>query len=281
MCLMLIVQVRIRGQKGTKTNFALLDSNNNSAVSAELANQLGIRGPTFSHSCSGIAGCVVEKAENVELEIAGNYKGAEFHKVGEAVTMSKLGLTHCNQYAEEAKRNWPYLKRARLETFVNVVPEVIIGEDHPHLTAHRTIMERRSDEPMVKRTVLGWVLGGRKIGEKSNTSINVCQQLNTEDLEKLMKMNFSLEAFGLPVQESRGSIEDKKALTILEVTSKKENKKWVCGLLWRSSNEELPERKQQAMTRMLSNERRLEKDDRYFNLYHDKMEEHIQKYYIR
>ncbi len=278
-----IVRVKVTGPKGTRRTYALLDSGADTTLIEErLAKAVGISGVKRLKTYRGIVGRVTQVSEIVQFKVCGNFNTARSYDVTDAVTIEKLGLSPYSQDAKEVKRKWPHMKRAKLENFICVVPQLIIGEDNPTLSAHRELLERKPDEPMAKRTALGWVMAGKKIAPgHTDLNVNVCTAGEEENLDSLIRHYFSLDSYGVYPQTTTGSIEDRRALDILEKTVKRVNKQWECGLLWRDENVKLPESRPEALSRLLSNERRMKRDPLFSEMYHAKFAEYEQKGYIR
>ncbi len=77
---------------------------------------------------------------------------------------------------------------------------------------------------MAKRTLLGWVLGGQKLGA-GEMSINLMWSEPERSLDDLLRESFSLDSFGIYCNKSSGSIEDQRAMKILQDTVKKASDK--------------------------------------------------------
>ena len=98
----------------------------------------------------------------------------------------------------------------------------------------------------------------------------------------LVKDSFKTEAFGVKViEEKLHSKEDKQAETILEKTSQRVEDRWETGLLWREATPNLPKSKNMAFKRLEGIERKMDKDSEYAALYCDKIDNYIQKGYVR
>ncbi len=280
---MSIVRIRVKGPAGVRKVYALLDSGaDTTIIESDLAKSLGITGRIIKHQCHVLqSGVINSTASVVKFDVAGAYKNAKYYSIQDAVTIDRMGLSPYSQNAALAKANWTYLRKARLDSFTNVVPQVIIGEDNPFVTAHRELLQRKEDEPMAKRTLLGWVMAGRKLQDEAEDShINVIN-VGNEHLDNLLRSSFSLDSYGIYTQDTVGSVEDRRALEILNSTVKKVKDHWECGLLWRDQNVKLPESRNEAVSRLISNERRMKRDPVFGEMYHKKMDEYIQKDYIR
>ncbi|XP_031356651.1 uncharacterized protein LOC116180680 [Photinus pyralis] len=278
-----IVRVKVTGPKGTKRVYALLDSGSDTTmIESSLANSLGITGKVVSHECRGIFGKITkEKTEKVSFEICGNFKAARKYKLTDVLCVTKIGLSSHTQDAAKVKEKFPFLQRAKLESFKGVSPQILIGEDNPSVTAHREILEESMDKPLAKRTLLGWVLAGKTDTNRNvRSSVNLMQLSENEKLDDLIKLSFSLDSFGVYNDTVAGSVEDRRAVKMLEDTVKKVDGKWECGLLWKSDSVSLPESRHEAFSRLLANERRMKRDPEFCKMYHAKLQEYVDKKYI-
>ncbi len=95
-----------------------------------------------------------------------------------------------------------------------------------------------------------------------------------------MKQSFKPDDFRVKPPASQHSIEDKKALKIMEVTTVKSNGRWTTGLPWKC-NEPFENGKREALNRLWQTERRMKKDTNFTILYSKMIEEYLQKGFIR
>ncbi|XP_048003936.1 uncharacterized protein LOC125240133 [Leguminivora glycinivorella] len=117
--------------------------------------------------------------------------------------------------------------------------------------------------PVASLTRLGWGLHGPDKTTRAAVHFVGHARPKTADDEavELMKQHFDIEALGVSKQLPRAD-PDQRALDILRATCEKtpgENR-YRAGLLWRSDDETLPDNRAQALKRLYSLERKLDRD---------------------
>ncbi|CAL8128201.1 unnamed protein product [Orchesella dallaii] len=183
----------------------------------------------------------------------------------------------------EARNRWPCLRRIKGRSMNAVVPRIIIGSPHRHLTIPREILCSSLGGPVATRTILGWVLEGNLKGNGNGTMYYLNASASELDLtlHNLMKESFKNEDFGIKPLPSRHSLEEKKALQIMESTTIKIDDRWQTGLLWRCEDIKLPDSYSEALNRLCATERRMERDKLFHAAYMNKIDEYRDKGFIR
>ncbi len=283
-----ILPVKIRKPDGSgyvKVH-AFLDSGATcSLMLKSLADDLGLDGEQIgSYQFSGINGetTTVEKAVKLQCEVSGVGAGSKYHKCYGVMTVDAIPLHPYSFDAEEAVKQWPHLKRLLGKSVTRVVPQLIIGNNNATVYPRR-IIGGKDGEPCAVKTVFGWTAGGNFGGDgKGNINYAAGAGEALDDyLHHLIKSSFTVEDFGVKILQSKGSsLDEKRAYRILEETSKKVNTCWEVGLLWREDNITMPDGERDAFTRLLYTERKM-KDPIFKNKYLDKIQEYLQKGYLR
>lgn len=265
--------------------FALLDNGSQSTlVSSTLVTRLGIIGTSNPIILQWPNGDISTEDDSqiVSMNIRGTFNGAKTYTLYDAQTAKKLNLLRQTINREELVAKFPYLQDVEFESFENVCPELLIGENNCLLTVTRQLLHDVQNTPIASRTCLGWTISGNDGRQTPSLSIKIVN-MNTfadEDLHNLVKSSFAIDDSGIKEQPIR-SKEDLKALQFLETKTQNIGGRWQTGLLWRNPNVVLPESRTNAYHRLLSLERKFDKDPELFVKYEVIINSYIEKNYLR
>ncbi|KFD47369.1 hypothetical protein M514_11732 [Trichuris suis] len=103
-----------------------------------------------------------------------------------------------------------------------------------------------SKAPRAVQTPFGWCVIGPLYGlHNTPDKIHVCRiSLSSQDdnLAELVKTQWSIESLGIrKVASEISSVEDKRAMEILQTTTRKINGRYECGMLWKGEIKNLPD----------------------------------------
>ncbi|KAK3754553.1 hypothetical protein QZH41_005587 [Actinostola sp. cb2023] len=139
-------------------------------------------------------------------------------------------------------------------------------------------------QPYATKTPFGWCVAGPseiKDGESKPIALSifefdVSQEVSSVNLERQVEKFWSLEQHGFAnPDESKNSVEDKKALEILQETTKLKDGRYEVGLLWNTKDPHLPNNRTQAERRLRQLKRRFVRDSEFAARYKAVMEEYI------
>lgn len=265
--------------------FALLDNGSQSTlVSATLVKRLGIVGTTNPIILQWPNGDISSEDDSqiVNINIRGTFNGAENHVLINTQTVKKLNLLRQTINRQELVAKWPYLRDIEFESYENVCPEILIGENNCLLTATRELLHDVRNTPIASKTWLGWTISGNDGRQTPNTTpktVNVIS-FTDDDLYNLVKSAFMNDDVGIKDQPIR-SKEDVKAQKILDATTQKIGNRWQTGLLWRNPDVILPESRTNAYHRLLSLERKFDREPELYSKYETIINGYIEKKYLR
>lgn len=154
------------------------------------------------------------------------------------------------------------------------------------------IKQAKRKEPVAVRTVLGWtlygfgvrqlsgnralVLRGTELNEISESKRHKCD----DKLQEIIKHYFSLDSIGILTRRKINTME-RKAEKLLEQHTSKTGNQWQTCLLWKSPNVELPDNYPNALNRLYSLERKLDKNTSFGHMYCQQMNTLIAQGYVR
>ena len=138
-----------------------------------------------------------------------------------------------------------------------------------------------SDEPYAVRFPLGWTLLGPVGPTNPHKEFHVrfVRSLDDNDLLQSQVKRFWLTDFGesLAASEVCMSLEDKRALKIMNETVAKTDGHYQVGLPWRNRPPSIPNNRGLAESRLCSLKRRLLKDEELHRKYNTTMDEYLSK----
>lgn len=175
-------------------------------------------------------------------------------------------------------------------------PTILIGQDNWPLLISKKTISGSWDGPVVSKTMLGWVLHGNigKQLDKRHTHIGrqpdeqfqhyTCHVFLKDDLDllhNLIKSQWSLEAIGVSKIEKALSRQDMRAQQIIDSILRRVKDQLEIGLLWKTDNIVLPQSRHYAYRRLMHIEKNMDKNMTYARPYCNKINEYINKGYLR
>ena len=140
--------------------------------------------------------------------------------VSQARTVESLNLPKISIEMSKEKNRWPHLADLPLPPVKDVDITVLLGADVFDLIVPLEIRTGPKGTPRAVRTALGWTATSRlPVSSDINTVTAMKVHIATpeEDLSHQVQLRWKTESFGCKyVEETSRSVEDKKALEILE-----------------------------------------------------------------
>ncbi|XP_055685297.1 uncharacterized protein LOC129791254 [Lutzomyia longipalpis] len=283
--LMKIVPVVVSGPKGSIKSYAFLDEGSSvTMMKSSLADKIGASGPIKPLRWQGATPGIVkvEDSQCITCDIQGTFNGARKYTMKNVRTVNNMGLPRQTVDVRKLNQNWRFLEEGSPESMTDAEPEMLIGMDNAGLIICREVIHGQQDSPYLVKTLLGWAVIGR-ITQDDLDSERVFTILERQDeLFEMVKGTLGIEAFGTEPTGQSLSRDDKKALEIMEATTKRtDDGRFETGLLWKGQQPpEMPESKHQALRRLHLIEQKLDKDPQLAAAYCAKMEDHIEKKYL-
>lgn len=255
-------------------------------LSNDVANELELNGE-YDELCTTWTDDSVRKEPNsrrVKLMISGVGVTKQFSLNNvRTVSCLKLPLPTTTQ---DVIQKFEHLRDLHIADVPLSRPKLLIGLEHAKLGLMYEIREGKWNEPIGTRTRLGWVVHGKQVEqgvEKPNQySCHVCEcNSNDNVLSNLMRDFQTTEAFGVKAVERLVEAKDDiRARKLLEETTKKVERQYETGLLWKRDDVHLPDNKRMAIKRLLCFEQKLKRDENLKATVMSKMSEHISNGYL-
>ena len=284
MCLR-IVPVKVRSHNDASKfleTYALLDSGSDiSLCDKSLAEELGVQGhqKTFYLTTQER-----QDSPRVGYDLSLTVEpldGTDQVYVTRLWTVDKLNVSSRSIPSEHDARQWPHLQDIKLPSISEKEVRLIIGTNVPD--AFWVLEERRGNrgEPYAIRTPLGWTLMGpmeRSDGEDCHMNVRSLEALREVDdcLVHQFEMFWEVENAGvIPESKLSMSVEDKRALAIMEQSVKLEDGHYQIALPWRQYPQFLPYNRFMAERRLQSLKNRLLLDGELLENYKATMEQYL------
>ena len=286
------VKVKGRGQEKEVRTYALLDSGSDVTLCDEdLVKRLGVSGiersflmTTQERKNSSKIGLEVE----LTVESLDGDAKIELPRVW---AIQALNISESSIPREDDALKWPHLQDIELPGADEPRVRLLIGCNVPD--AFMTSEERRGrkGEPHAAKTTLGWTVFGpaNKITD-SRCQVNLLQlkkaEENIPDSNRLLRNQlekFWKTDFGDSLSDSKAtlSVEDKRALEVLETSAKKVGGHYQLPLPWKPRPPCLPNNRFVAEKRLRHLKGRLQNDRELFAKYKATIEDYLCKGYAR
>ena len=157
--------------------------------------------------------------------------------------------------------------------------KVLIGSDMAHLLIHLEVRQGQRDEPIAVKTPLEWTLFGNvDNGHCDSVNANFLVTDQETQLQKQIERFWEIDSYATKQapSDSGMSAEDRRALSILESSTVKEEGHYKTALLWKGEPN-LPNNRAMAVSRLHSTERKLKKNPELARKYQDVINSYISK----
>ena len=160
--------------------------------------------------------------------------------------------------------------------------KVILGQDAYHLIRPLEYKSGEKSQPWAVKTALGWTVSGAlPKKETSHLSVSCNLSIASDPLSEQMKKWWDMETYSSVCNVTGKSKEEKRALSILEKTTKHNGERYEVGLLWAEDKPSLPNNYFLAYQQFLSMEKRLAKDVELKTAYKATIEKDLERNFVR
>ncbi|XP_058828874.1 uncharacterized protein LOC131688562 [Topomyia yanbarensis] len=277
---MVPVQVHCGGR--SVTVLAFLDEGASvTLIENNLANRLGLVGVQEKLTIKWTADVTrVEKSSrrmSVWTSAVGGTSRDKFllHSVR---TVERMLLPHQTLNAEELSAKYEHIRGLAISSY-DGRPEILIGLNNIHSFAPIEAKAGTTNEPIAVRCKLGWTIYGPRQADSALTGsyLGYHQEVSNEAIHDLLKSHYALEESVVSVQQE--SVEDQRARSILERTTKRVGNRFETGLLWKMDDVHFPDSYPMALKRTKQLERKLEKSPELYQNIRDQIKRYLENVY--
>lgn len=297
-----VVPLVVSSTKGSGSSviYALLDSGSDTTLgTTTLKDTLKLHGKPLKLSLQGVNDHKTINAVNISISVKGTHEGADTFNLDSVVCVPSLP-SHCRSIPSNSiTSRHTHLQDINFPEVTSDRIDLIIGADNEHL--HAVLESRLSPDSRLNayRTPLGWVLAGTddqyataSVGTVyastyfTATSNRVLQSDGVTDISDYA-MKAVREMVHQCVEEKTDenqadSVEDEEVIKLFQSKYKKDEENHIClPLPLKDKNVVIPNNRSLAESRMKSLRCRLMKDPKLLQLYISKMNELIEKRYMK
>lgn len=278
-----IIPVVVKGENGnTCQAYALLDDGADKTLCDErLLRKLNVNSKaiTFAMSTACSTGTLHQGYE-VDLEIR-PVAGDSVVNLRKVWSVKKLPISTKSAAVNVDLHRFPYLAGIDMPQIDTDDVMLLIGTDTPDAHIPLEVLSGSSDEPYAVRSRLGWAVRGPVNSEKVPVSVNVNFQQSSDvvlqqQLERMWTTDFCDKSRD---SEQAMSVEDRRALQIMESSITHKDGHYKLGLPWRDSDVTLPNNIVLAQVRLSHLKRKLSRDHDLHRMYTTAIEDYVEKGY--
>jgi hypothetical protein len=272
-----IVPIQVKGLKNKWVDtYALLDTGSDiSLCSQRLLDQLQFKGVQKSFSLTTVNNVNrVKQGREVYLQVRPYGSQCRPTQVSKVWSVSDIPVEMSALASDEEIRSWPHLAGVHIPKISHSTIEVLIGSDQSHILATSETRLGGSGKPSASKGILGWQVFGPcyKRGTHPNSVrskgfVNFHQSLDPlmDNVNRMWTTEFS-EVFDKDTKVNM-SVEDKKALDIMDNSVVFKEGHYHIELPWRDEEVSLPNNYSTALHRLKSLKNRLSKDAKMLSSY--------------
>ena len=173
---------------------------------------------------------------------------------------------------------WPHLRQVTFPEVERNKVSVLIGTNVQEAFIPLEVKKGEPNEPFAIRSCLGWRIHGGSI-KCSNPNHVTCEEIS---LSHQVEDFWRVESYPTEKLSSKSmSVEDRKAMKIIEITISKVYDHYQMGLLWRMDNQSLPFNRAAAEVRLQHLKRCFSRDPSLESKYRAVINEYVDKGYAR
>ena len=272
----------VRVENGTKSidTYALLDNGSDVSLCNErLVSMLGLSGEKRAFTINSVNSSNTVHGQEVGFQVK-SLDSNDGVSIDRAWSVSKLPISLRGLPNNRDIYTWPHLAGIEIPEISSDEVMVLIGSDTPE--AFWPLEERRGNrgEPYAIRSILGWTIQGPIKRQVNSYDAQVHFQQSTGDvLQQQIHNMWNAEFNDCPSQIKSMSVEDKRALQIMESTVTLEKDHYMVDLPFRDKSISLPNNRPLAYFRLNHLRKKLEKDEELRKKYKQQIEEYISKGY--
>ena len=272
----------VRVENGTKSidTYALLDNGSDVSLCDErLVSMLDLKGKSRTFTINSVNSSKVVNGQEVGLQVR-SLNSSDGVNIEQAWSVSRLPISLRGLPNNGDISTWPHLAGIEIPRIASNDVMLLIGSDTPE--AFWPLEERRGrrGEPYAIRSILGWTIQGpiAKQMDSDVAQVNF-QQSGGDILQEQIHSLWNAEFNDGPSAGKSLSVEDKRALRIMEESVTREGGHYMVDLPWRDRDSSLPNNKPLADYRLKYLATKLKKDQELHKRYKQQIDEYISKDY--
>lgn len=280
-----IIPVVVKGGSGNSCQtYALLDDGADKSLCDErLLHALNVasRPVTFKISTVSSTGST-NHGQEVDLQVQ-QVNGKDRVTLRNVWSVKRLPISTQSTAVNADVKKLPYLTDIDIPRIDTKDVMLLIGTDSPDAHIPLEVRSGNRDQPYAIRTRLGWAIRGPIQTTSAPDEINVhFQQSSDALLQQQLERMWTTDFDDRTRNETNSmSVEDKRAMEIMESSIVHENGHYKIGLPWRDENTFLPNNRALAHARLQQLKRKLSRDSTLHQKYTETVNVYIAKGYAK
>jgi hypothetical protein len=284
-----VLPVTVQGQNGRCINtYAMLDSASDiTLINSELAKDLGLKGQPQDLLVDTMGPSFNFRSMSVSFFVkAARDPDAKPLRVPKAWT--RPGVFNCPSFKMfEKLHGLKHLQGLNLADVGSHEVKLLIGANVPKAHLQIETREGPPNEPIAIHTCLGWCVMGVQdtaMSKSPRAHVNFLSSASVglDGLVSQVERFWQTESFGVKVDADKSfSIQDQKALEVLEANTRFSNGHYEVPMLWKNENVKMPFNRDMANKRFQTLSKRFEKDNDFQSKYCKVMNGYIEKGFAR
>ena len=261
-----IVPVKIKGNGQNKVicTYAMLDTESTASFCTEdILKKLGISGTRCKMSLATVSNEKQHECVMVNLDVMDLDENVMI-EVPNAFSVKKLNVSLESITKQDDVDNWSYLNGVTVpRALTNHDVGLLIGVDVPEALEPEEIRRAQDGGPYAVKTKFGWTLNGPlgRYGKERKQCYLIPSCENDDMLKKQFKQYINRDFCESTADSCKAmSMEDKKALAVLEDTAKLVDGHYQLAIPWRDIQPCLPNNRSVAEHRLKHLKRKLSRD---------------------
>ena len=272
-----VIPVRVSAGNKSVLTYAFLNQGSTATLcDKRLLNQLEVLGEKVDFNISTIKGnSTRRRATKVNFTLS-SLIGPDTLVLPEVLSVDNLPTNPNPRLSQSDLKAWPHVRNLELPQIDGAVT-ALIGVDVPE--AFWIEEERRggSKNRYAVRSKLGWAIIGKRYLNDSETKVDVNFVNTAADqlLERQIECLWTVDNVPLPKRSVPLSKEDRYALQVMKGSKNFVDGHYEIALPWRPESPQLQDNRTQALSRLTSLKKRLEKDHNFKDKYVSVVESYI------
>ncbi|XP_068674398.1 uncharacterized protein [Montipora foliosa] len=285
--LLQVIPVKVISNSGRQiTTYGLIDSGSDiTMVDPSLVKLLNIEGTLSKLSLTTVNSAdVEERGMKVNFKIA-SLDSQNDHVIAVNPVWAVKDLTIPLKHTRLSKslEQWPHLREVRFPEVERRKISILLGTNIQEVFVPLDVRKGNRNEPLAIKSCLGWsILGGfSNLQSHSQGQVNL---ISSEDvsLNDQLEEFWKIESYGTARSETKPlSVEDRRALKLIDNSISLLDGHYQMGLLWRDDNPVLPYNRPLAEARLQYLKRRFRRDPELEVKYRDVIQDCVDKGYAR
>ena len=270
------VMLKSKSGREIKINALLDDGSTTSYLNEDVASEIGLSGEKCLVNVNVING-KTETFETSCVDFIIKSENRSFSADMSAQTTKNVTGRLKPVDWRRISQEWTHLQGIRFPTLgKRSKVDLLIGLDYVEL--HRSLgdVEGQAGEPVARLTPLGWTCVGPVNKERSTLFSFHSQRTN---IDQTLQKFWEVENVGLETS-TKMSPKDKNILEKAEAAIRFQSDHYEVSLPWKDNKKQLVNNDEMAIKRLVSTEKRLDKDPVVKEMYNETIEKYLQKDYI-